>query len=165
MRRELVDRFLRVWAIAALVAWVILAAFAIGATSTVQAAPTGDFELEQRAENPQTTTDAVAARVKCPTCDSTLDESDSASAERMRAWIAEAVAAGWTEDEIYDGLVAEYGGDESILAIPRSDGLSLGAWLAPVVIVLAMLLAGVVVPRRWRRARARQTTLDSSSSS
>ena len=180
MTRPRIDRVLRAWALASFVAWIMLLAIAIGATSNVQAqpavadtfvAPDGDpaneFDLEHRRDDPQTSVDAVAARVKCPTCDSTLDESDSEAAERMRAWIAEAVTAGWTEDEIYDGLVDEYGGDESILAIPRSDGLSLGAWLAPVVIILAMVIVGVLVPRRWRRDRRNvdQTTLDSSSSS
>src|SRR5690606_13548532 len=118
-------------------------------------APRTDPEaLEQRRATPQTTVDEVSRTVMCPTCDSTLEQSDSPAADSMRTWIDEAVAAGWTEQEIREGLVREYGGDESILAVPRSTGIGVGAWLAPLVILVAILLAAVLVPRRWRQTRS-----------
>ena len=164
MTRTRIDRVARAWAIASFVAWFVLLAIALGSTSNVARAETSDSDqaaatpapvVEHRRDSEQTSVDAVAPTVMCPSCDKTLDESDSPAAERMRAWIAAAVAQGWTADEIRDGLVAEYDGDESILAAPRArDGIGIGAWLAPIVIILAMVLVGVVLPRRWRRSRA-----------
>lgn len=167
----MIDRVLRTWSLLALVFWATLAGAVAGAATNVQPAPTAappatsaadDHAIEHRRDTPQTSVAAVSARVMCPSCDATLDQSDSPAADRMRAWISEAVAAGWTESEIRDGLVREYGGDEAILAIPRStSSVGVGAWLAPLLIVLAVAVLGFVVPRRWRRG---QTALDSSSS-
>lgn len=144
--------------------WMFLAFAVAGATSSSVAAdpPT---QVEQRRAQPQTSVAEVSQDVMCPTCEGTLAQSDSPAADRMRTWIDAHVEAGWTEDEIREGLVAEYGGDESILAVPRSGGIGIGAWLAPLLIVLAILTAGVLVPRRWRRDRARDAQTTSSSSS
>ncbi len=134
-------------------------AFAIGLTSEAGAAApaaAADLpapELEQRRAEPQTTVDTVSATVMCPTCDTTLDQSDSPSAQRMRTYVTAAVAAGWTEGEIREGLVAEYGGDESVLATPRAQGIGLLAWLVPAGVALLALLGGALVLRRWRTPR------------
>lgn len=163
MTRARLNRVARTWAIAAFVAWVVLLAMALGSASDVAEAATSDADqtaavaaptLEHRRDSPQTTVDAVAPTVMCPTCDATLDESNSPAADRMRAWIAEAVVQGWTADEIRAGLVDEYDGDRSILAEPSAtDGIGIGAWLAPVLIIAGVLLVGAVLPRRWRRSR------------
>jgi cytochrome c-type biogenesis protein CcmH/NrfF len=152
----------RIWAIASLVAWITLLAAALGSTANVHAAVAGEGtesapastkqQLEQRRATPQTSIDEVSATVMCPTCDSTLDQSDSPAAESMRVWIENAVEAGWTKQEIRDGLVAEYDGDESILAVPRAKGLGLGVWIVPAIVVGGALLVGALSLRRWRRA-------------
>lgn len=166
--RPRVDSLLRAWAIVALAFWVFVA-FAVAGAGTSSAAES-PVEVDQRRSAPQTSLDEVSRTIRCPTCDGTLDRSDSPAADRMRAWITPRVDAGWTEAEIRDGLVAEYGGDESILAVPRAGGIGIGAWLVPLLIVLAIIAAGVVVPRRWRRDRPAassspgQTTSSSSSS-
>lgn len=146
------------WQVASLVGWVVLVAFVLGAASPARAA-TSDAEaaasapaprLEQRRDTPQTSVDEVSREVMCPSCDTTLDQSNSPAAERMRAWVASAVAAGWTEEEIRDGLVEEYGGEEAILATPRANGLGLLAWLVPAIVALIALVGGFVLVRRWR---------------
>lgn len=156
--RRNVERVLRAWSVASLVFWVALLAAAIATTTNVHAAAAGAAAdepaaagLQQRRSQAQTSVDEVSSGVMCPTCDSTLDESNSPAAQRMRAWVEEAVAAGWTEQEIREGLVEEYGGDESILAVPRAQGLGIGIWVAPAVVVLAALLGAIVTLRRWKR--------------
>ncbi len=152
------DQVARVWAITAFVAWMMLVAAALGSTSNVAAAAATEVpdrpRLEQRRDNPQTTVDDVSSTVMCPSCDTTLDQSNSPAAEAMRVWVTEAVDAGWTEQEIRDGLVEEYGGDESILATPRAQGIGLLVWIVPALIVLVAAVGWVVLMRRWRRGSA-----------
>ncbi len=154
--RQRVDQVARVWAIAAFVAWMFLLAAALGSTTNVAHAADGQQpksqapKLEQRRDSPQTSVEAVSSTVMCPSCDTTLDQSNSPAAEAMRVWVEEAVAAGWTKQEIRDGLVDEYDGDESILATPRAHGVGLLAFLVPAAIVLVAGLGGVLLMRRWR---------------
>jgi cytochrome c-type biogenesis protein CcmH/NrfF len=155
--RQRVDQVARIWAIAAFVAWMFLIAAALGSTTNVAHAASAPGpgvdqpSLEQRRPTRQTTVDAVSTTVMCPSCDTTLDQSNSPAAEAMRVWIEEAVDAGWTKEEIREGLVTEYDGDESILATPRAHGVGLLAFIVPGLVVLAALLGGVVLMRRWRR--------------
>jgi cytochrome c-type biogenesis protein CcmH/NrfF len=161
VRRRL-DSLARAWALASVVGWVVVVAFVLGTVSNAEAAAASSADelpaphLEQRRDAPQTSVDAVSSTVMCPSCDTTLDQSNSPAAVRMRAWVTAAVEAGWTDEEIRDGLVAEYGGDESILATPRARGVGMLVWLVPALIVLLALVIGAMSLRRWRRA-ARQT--------
>lgn len=110
--------------------------------------------LEQRSATPRTTVAEVSRTVMCPSCETTLDQSDSPAADRMRVWVTAAVEAGWTDDEIRAGLVREYGGDESVLAAPRPAGWGLAAWLVPVLVAAFALMSGALLVRRWRRRDA-----------
>jgi len=74
----------------------------------------------------------------CPVCETTLDQSDAPVAQRMKAFIRERIAAGDTEREIKDALVAEFG--SGVLATPPKSGFGLLAWLLP----LGALAAGVI---------------------
>jgi cytochrome c-type biogenesis protein CcmH/NrfF len=146
---------------------VTLLAVTLGAASGASAerdtTSTAPPELEQRRSEPQTSVDSVGATVMCPSCDTTLDQSNSPAADRMRIWVETAVAAGWTEDEIRDGLVEEYGGDESVLAVPRAQGIGLAVWIVPALVVLGALVVGLLVLRSWRRTPTDQARSTSSS--
>lgn len=108
--------------------------------------------LPQRRAEVQTSVDTVSRSVMCPSCEATLDQSASPAAERMRIWIDARVRAGWTEQEIRDGLVAEYDGDRSILATPgAADTRGQIAWLVPAGVGLAALVVGAATLLRWRR--------------
>lgn len=146
----------RIWIILTMCFWAVLVAFAVGMASETSQATGQSPPIKQRRDHPQTTVDEVSKSVMCPTCDSTLDQSDSPAAEGMRAWISEAVAAGWTKQEIRAGLVDEYDGDESILAVPRRKGVGLGVWIGPALIITLTIAVGLVLPRRWRRHRANE---------
>ena len=93
----------------------------------------------------------LANEVICPTCHTTIDQSSSPIALRMKAFIRERIAAGDTKSEIKDKLVAQFG--ESVLAAPPKSGFNLLAWLLPLVgaVVGAAVLA--MLARRWRRGK------------
>ena len=85
----------------------------------------------------------------CPTCKTTLDQSDAPVAQQMKRYIARRIAAGDTKSEIKDDLVAQFG--KGVLAAPEREGFDLLAWVLP----LAGLAAGGVAVslRLWRWTR------------
>ena len=78
----------------------------------------------------------LEGEVICPTCHTTLDQSSSPIATRMKAFIAARIRAGDTKSEIEQKLVAQFGPE--VLARPSKHGLDLFAWLLP----LAVLVVG-----------------------
>jgi cytochrome c-type biogenesis protein CcmH len=94
----------------------------------------------------------LEAELVCPVCETTLDQSTAPVAERMKLYIRQRIAAGDSEDEIKDALVAEFG--PGVLARPRDDGFGLLAWLLPLVGVAAAGVAVAVLVRGWSRRRA-----------
>jgi cytochrome c-type biogenesis protein CcmH len=94
----------------------------------------------------------LEGQVMCPVCGTTLDQSNSPAAEQIKRVIARRIAAGDTETEIKDRLVANYG--ESILAAPPKRGFGLLAWWLPIGgIVAAAILVGFGA---WHWSRARE---------
>lgn len=89
--------------------------------------------------------------VICPTCHTTIDQSTSPIALRMKAFIRERIAAGDTKSEIKDKLVAQFG--ESVLAAPPRSGFNLLAWLLPLVGVALGASVLAILARRWRRGK------------
>jgi cytochrome c-type biogenesis protein CcmH len=92
----------------------------------------------------------IEDEVVCPTCQTTLDQSNAPVADRMRAYIRERIAAGDSKEEIKAKLVAQFG--ERVLAEPAKRGFDLLAWLLPLAGVL--LAAGVVGAVAWRWSRS-----------
>jgi cytochrome c-type biogenesis protein CcmH len=93
----------------------------------------------------------LEAELVCPVCETTLDQSNAPVAERMKLYIRERIAAGDTEDEIKDALVAEFG--PGVLARPPEGGFGLLAWLLPLVALLGGAAAVAVLVRTWSRGR------------
>jgi cytochrome c-type biogenesis protein CcmH len=94
----------------------------------------------------------LEGKLICPTCKTTLDQSDAPVARQIKAYVQRRVDACASEQQIKDELVAEYG--PAVLAAPPRKGFHWLAWLLP----LAGLLAGAAVVStlvwRWSRARA-----------
>jgi cytochrome c-type biogenesis protein CcmH/NrfF len=88
----------------------------------------------------------LEGEVMCPTCHTTLDQSDSAIAVRMKAFIARRIAAGDTRTQIEDELAATFG--RSVIERPGTHGFDLLAWLLPLVGILGA--AAVVALAAWR---------------
>ena len=95
----------------------------------------------------------LEGEVMCPTCHTTLDESNSAIAQQIKTFIRVRIAEGKTKSQIKAELVDNFG--PSILAAPPKRGWDLLAWALPLgglglgAIVLAILA------RRWTRDRDR----------
>jgi cytochrome c-type biogenesis protein CcmH len=121
-----------------LLALVVLAV-ALGAAGTAAGAdPPNAADLE--------------AELVCPVCETTLDQSNAPVAERMKWFIRERIAAGDTEDEIKDALVAEFG--PGVIATPPKSGFGLLAWVLPLVGLVAGAVALGLLLRAWSRRRA-----------
>ena len=118
------------------IAAVVLAALALLAPGGAAAAPNpADLESE----------------LVCPTCKTTLDMSDAPVAKRMTTYIRERIAAGASEQQIKDELVAQFG--PAVLAEPSKSGFDLLAWLLPLVALLAGAAVVGLLVWRWTRSR------------
>ncbi|MCB2412545.1 cytochrome c-type biogenesis protein CcmH [Demequina sp. TTPB684] len=103
------------WAVAA----VTLALLAIAAGGLVA----GNQSPEDRAY-------AIEQRLRCPTCKTvSVAESPSETAAGMRQIVAEQVAAGRTDEEIFDYFTQRYG--QWVLLEPPFAGQTLLLWLLP----------------------------------
>jgi cytochrome c-type biogenesis protein CcmH len=94
----------------------------------------------------------LEGEVVCPTCHTTLDQSSSPIAQRMRLFIAARIGTGDTKSEIERKLVAQFGPE--VLAQPAKRGFDLVAWLLPIVAVLGGAAGLGAVAWRWRKATA-----------
>lgn len=113
---------------------LVLGALLTGAAS---AAPPNAADLE--------------AEIVCPVCKTTLNLSNAPIAEKMRLFIRARIAAGDSEQEIKDALVAEFGPE--VLAEPPGGGFGLLAWLLPLGALVGGALAIGLLIRSWSRRR------------
>jgi cytochrome c-type biogenesis protein CcmH len=103
------------------------------------------------ASESQPTLAELETEVICPTCHTTLDQSSSPVADRMRTFIRSRIAAGNTKAEIKGRLVENFG--EQVLASPPKKGFNLLAWvLPPVAAVIGAAVIGMLAVR-WSRRR------------
>ncbi len=101
--------------------------------------------------HPRTSLAYLEGQVMCPTCHTTLDQSDSAAARQIEAYISQRIAQCATARQIESELVANYG--SAILAAPPHKGFDLLAWWLPIVGVLAGAVILAVGVWRWSRRR------------
>ena len=100
---------------------------------------------------PRTSLPYLEGQVMCPTCHTTLDQSDSAAAHQIEVFISQKIAACWTAQRIESALVSNYGAQ--ILAAPPRKGFDLLAWWLPIAGVLAGAVVLAVGVWRWSRRR------------
>ena len=91
----------------------------------------------------------LESELVCPTCKSTLDQSNAPVAVRMKAFVRQRIAAGDTKSEIKDQLVAQFG--KGVLAAPEREGFDLLAWVLPLAGVAAGIAAVTLLLVRWTR--------------
>jgi cytochrome c-type biogenesis protein CcmH len=94
----------------------------------------------------------LEAELVCPVCETTLDQSNAPVAQQMKLFIRERIAAGDSEQQIKDALVAEFG--PGVLATPPKSGFGLLAWLLPLGALVAGALAIGSLVWIWSRRRA-----------
>ena len=117
---------------------VAVGVLALVVTGAALAAPPNAADLE--------------AEIVCPVCETTLDQSNAPIAEKMKTFIRGRIAAGDSEQEIKDSLVAEFG--EGVLAQPPGGGFGLLAWLLPLAALVGGAVAVALLVLTWSRRRA-----------
>lgn len=103
------------------------------------------------------TLNELEGEVMCPICHTTLDQSSSAAAQRIKAFIVRRIRAGDSKSEIERRLVADFG--PAILAQPPKHGFDLLAWLLPIAGILAGAVAVGLAAWRWTRGREPEPAL------
>jgi cytochrome c-type biogenesis protein CcmH len=73
------------------------------------------------------------------------------SAPVLRAAIREKLAAGQSEEQVLQAMVAQFG--PAVLAAPPTEGFNLTAWIMPFVALALGLWLAIVVVRRWHARR------------
>jgi cytochrome c-type biogenesis protein CcmH len=95
----------------------------------------------------------------CPTCKTTLDQSDAPVARQIKAQVRRRVAQCASKQQIKDELVADFG--PSVLAAPPKEGFHWLAWLLPLGGVLAAAAVVSVLVWRWSRSAPVEPVADS----
>lgn len=118
--------------------WIIAAVALVVIVGGVIGGDTGPLTDDERAQ-------AIASNLRCPFCSGeSIADASSQVARDLRVIIAEQVADGRTDDEIYEFFIGSYG--ETIRMTPR-DRWSVLLWLLPVGAVVAGV-AGIASRRR-----------------
>ncbi|HLE23123.1 MAG TPA: cytochrome c-type biogenesis protein [Anaerolineales bacterium] len=117
----------------------LMLAFSTGRASAQEPTPSDDE------------VNAIARELYCPVCENVpLDVCPTQACAQWRATIREKLVLGWTEPQIQDYFVAQYG--DRVLAAPPPRGLN---WLVYLLPPVALVAAGLLLwqtMRRWRRA-------------
>ena len=105
---------------------------------------------------PKTPTDndviRVAKQLYCPVCPNTpLDVCETKACEDWRAQIRDQLSQGWTDQQIIDYFVAQYG--ERVLAEPQRKGFTSLVWFLPLIAVLVGLGIVYEILRNWRKQK------------
>jgi cytochrome c-type biogenesis protein CcmH len=101
--------------------------------------------------HPKTSLAFMEGQIMCPTCHTTLDQSDAPAAQRIKVEIRSMIAQCKSAQQIEDELVANFGA--GILAAPPKKGFDLLAWWLPlggILVGAALIALGVW---RWTRTR------------
>jgi cytochrome c-type biogenesis protein CcmH len=94
----------------------------------------------------------VAKQLYCPVCPNTpLDVCETKACQDWRAQIKDQLAAGWTDEQVIQYFVAQYG--ERVLAEPRRSGFTSFVWLLPVLSVIIGLVVVAQILRQWKNKR------------
>ena len=92
---------------------------------------------------------AIAKKLYCPVCPNTpLDVCETQACQDWRAQIRDQLSAGWTEEQIINYFVNQYG--ERVLAEPQRSGFTSLVWLLPVIAVLLGLWVAYEILKGWR---------------
>lgn len=125
-----------------LLPWLAMAAVVVSALGIAASGSRGPSTTEARVR-------AVAAEVRCPTCEGlSVAESDAPASRAIRDDIRRRIEQGESAGEIRAYLAGRFGKD--ILLKPESTGAGGLVWALP-VIALVLALGGLLIAvRRWR---------------
>jgi len=94
----------------------------------------------------------VAKQLYCPVCPNTpLDVCETKACQDWRAQIRDQMAEGWSDQQIIDYFVAQYG--QRVLAEPQRKGFTSLVWFLPLVAVLLGLGIVYEILKNWRKQK------------
>lgn len=94
----------------------------------------------------------IAKKLYCPVCPNTpLDVCETKACQDWRAQIRDHLSDGWSEQQVIDYFVAQYG--ERVLAEPQRRGFTSLVWFLPVIVVLIGLGIVYEVLKNWKRQK------------
>jgi len=97
----------------------------------------------------------IARDLFCPVCDNVpLDECATPVCEQWRDLIRQQLAEGWSDEEIKDYFVAQYG--DRVLGLPPRQGLH---WLLYILPPLGVLIGAGLLLTKLRRTPQQEPTL------
>ncbi len=121
--------------------------------SLVLAGVAVDFASAQTAVPPVITDDqvnAIAHQLYCPVCENIpLDVCPTQACAEWRELIRQKLAAGWTEQQIKDYFVEQYG--DRVIGAPPARGLNWLVYVIPPIAIVAGVIVLALVYRAWRR--------------
>lgn len=98
---------------------------------------------------------ALSQQLRCMVCQNqSIDDSDAPLARDLRLLVRERIAAGYSDRQVIDFLVARYG--EFVLLKPRIEGQTLPLWL----LTPAVLFGGGAMLWLYYRRRLREAAQD-----
>lgn len=100
---------------------------------------------------PRVSESAIETQLVCPVCHETLDQSTAPVAQEMKREIRRRIAQGWTEKQIIDEMVANFG--PGVLSTPSKHGFDLLAWVLPIGGILLGATALAVGAWYWSRPK------------
>lgn len=95
--------------------------------------------------------DRLETLLVCPSCHTTLDQSNSPAAQQIKAEVASLVRRCRTERQILTAMQEEWG--PTILSTPRTSGFDLLAWVLPLGGILLGAVGLAYGARVWSRSR------------
>ncbi len=99
-----------------------------------------DPEQEARARE-------ISKELRCLVCQNqSIDDSDAELAGDLRRIVRERIAAGDTDEEVFDYVVARYG--EFVLMTPRFEPATWALWLGPLLVLAIGAMVAVAFLRR-----------------
>jgi cytochrome c-type biogenesis protein CcmH len=133
---------------------VLFASLAITArVSAQEVAPTSSPGNAPAANSPSDNdVNRVAKKLYCPVCPNTpLDVCTTQACKDWRAQIRDQLASGWTDQEVMNYFVRQYG--ERVLAEPERGGFTSLVWMLPVLVVLMGLILVWLILKSWRASQ------------
>lgn len=94
----------------------------------------------------------VAKQLYCPVCPNTpLDVCETKACEDWRAQIRDQLSEGWSDQQIIDYFVAQFG--QRVLAEPQRKGFTSLVWFLPLLVVLVGMGIVYEILRNWRKQK------------